>query len=160
KRILVTGGTGVVGRVVTQCLLDAGAHVRVLSRGRRPTDSVGQVPHAIGDVRTGEGLDEAVDGVDAIVHCAALAHSIVGAALRGGCPHLVYISIVGVDRIPLGYYQRKFADEQMIGGSGLPWTVLRATQFHDLVAAMLRILAGPPIMIVPAGWRFQPVDVR
>lgn len=155
--ILVTGGTGTVGHVVVQHLLDAGRQVRVLSRGRRRT---GPAQHVTGDVRTGEGLAEAVAGVDTIVHCVDPAHRVVEAALRAGRPHLVYISIVGVDRVPLGYYRRKLADERLIGDSGLPWTVLRTTQFHDLVAVMLRLLAKAPVMMVPAGWSFQPVDVR
>jgi uncharacterized protein YbjT (DUF2867 family) len=160
NRILVTGGTGTVGRVVTQRLLDSGVQVRVLSRGLRPTSPIGQAEHVVGDVKTGDGLAEAIADVDTVVHCVDPAHHVVDAALQAGRPHLVYISIVGVDRIPLGYYRRKLADEQLIGTSGLPWTVLRATQFHDLVALLLRILATPPIMIVPAGWSFQPVDVR
>jgi uncharacterized protein YbjT (DUF2867 family) len=157
NQILVTGGTGTIGRVVVQHLLDAGRQVRVLSRGRRRT---GPAQHVTGDIRTGEGLAEAVAGVDTIVACVDPAHRVVEAALRAGKPHLVYISIVGIDRVPLGYYQRKLADERLIGSSGLPWTVLRTTQFHDLVAVMLRLLATPPVLMVPAGWSFQPVDVR
>jgi uncharacterized protein YbjT (DUF2867 family) len=95
-----------------------------------------------------------------IVHCVDPAQHVVDAALRAGRPHLVYISIVGVDRVPFGYYQRKLADERLIAGSGLPWTVLRSTQFHDLVAVGLRMLAKSPVMPLPAGWSFQPIDVR
>jgi uncharacterized protein YbjT (DUF2867 family) len=159
NRILVTGGTGTLGRAVTRCLLDSGAQVHVLSRGRRPP---GPAPQLIGDVKTGEGLTEALTGIDTIVHCAVggPADRLVEAAGQSGKPHLVYPSIVGIDRVPLGYYQRKLADEQLISDSGLPWTVLRATQFHDLVVAMLRVLSTSPIMVVPAGWKFQPIDVR
>ncbi|EUA50787.1 NAD dependent epimerase/dehydratase family protein [Mycobacterium xenopi 3993] len=151
--ILVTGGTGTVGCVVSERLLDAGAQVRVLSRGLR---SIGRAPHVVGDVRTGEGLTEAMRDVDTIVHCVDPAHHVVDAALAAAKPHLVFISIVGVDRVPLGYYQRKLADEQLIMGSGLPWTVLRTTQFHDLIAAALRMLAKPPILVVPAGGERSP----
>ena len=84
KRILVTGGSGTVGRVVTQCLLDSGVQVRVLSRGLRPT---GPAPHVVGDVKSGEGLAEAVAGVDTVVHCVDPAHHVVDAALRAGRPH-------------------------------------------------------------------------
>ncbi|MGH3633235.1 MAG: SDR family oxidoreductase [Mycobacterium sp.] len=160
NRILVAGGTGTVGRVVTRRLLDAGATVRVLSRGVRRQTRMGDAEHAVGNVKTGEGLDEAISGVDTVVVCVDPVHHLVDAALAAGKPHLVYISIVGIDRIPLGYYQRKLADEHLIGCSGLPWTVLRATQFHDLIAVALRMLAKPPILMVPAGWRFQPIDVR
>jgi uncharacterized protein YbjT (DUF2867 family) len=156
--ILVTGGTGTVGRVVVKHLLDAGRPVRVLSRGRRRP---GPAPHVTGDVRSGEGLATAIAGVDTIVCCTDPVNHVVQAARQTGSrPHLVYISIVGVDRVPFGYYRRKLADEQLIRASELPWTVLRTTQFHDLIAAMLRLLAKAPVMVVPAGWSFQPVDVR
>ncbi|MGH3785612.1 MAG: SDR family oxidoreductase [Pseudonocardiaceae bacterium] len=118
--ILVTGGTGTVGRVVVQHLLDAGRRVRVLSRGRRRP---GRAQHVTGDVRTGEGLTAAVAGVDTIVHCVDPAHHVVEAALRAGKPHLVYISIVGVDRVPLGYYRRK---RRLTAPIPLPGRVCRA----------------------------------
>ena len=161
--VLITGGTGTVGRVVARRLLDSGARVRILSRGRRAAGQAGptgKAEYVVGDVKTGEGLAEALADVDVVVHCTEPAQHVVGAALRAERPHLVYISIVGVDRIPLGLYRRKLAEEELISTSGLPWTVLRATQFHDLVAVMLRGLAAPPVMFVPAGFSFQPIDVR
>ena len=158
-RILVAGGTGTVGRVVVDRLTDADAQVRVLSRGRRATDPAERVRYVVGDVTTGAGLTEALSDVDTVVACLDPVDRLVEAALRAGTPHLVYISIVGVDRVPFGYYQRKFADEQRIIDSGLPWTILRATQFHDLIATALRVLAYSPVLAVPAGFRFQPIDV-
>lgn len=158
NRVLVTGGTGTVGRVVVDNLITAGKNVRVLSRGRRRHHRT-DVQHVVGDLRTGDGLDAAVDGVDTIVHCVRSAQHLVAAAKRAGSPHLLYVSIVGVDRVPFAFYRKIFAVEQVIAGSGLPWTVLRATQFHDLIALMLRMLAKPPVMAVPSA-SFQPVDVR
>jgi uncharacterized protein YbjT (DUF2867 family) len=157
-RILVTGGTGTVGRIVVEHLLADGANVRNLSRGHRSQRA--DVEHVIGDVRSGDGLDAALAGVDTIVACVDPVDQLVAAAKRAASPHLVYISIVGIDRVPFGYYRRKLADERLIAASGLPWTVLRATQFHDLIAVMLRMVAKPPVMALPAGWSFQPVDVR
>jgi uncharacterized protein YbjT (DUF2867 family) len=157
-KILVVGGTGTLGRVAVDHLLTAGADVRVVSRGRRPHHP--DVEHVIGDVRSGRGLDAAVAGVDAIVACVDPVEQLVAAARRAGSPHLVYISIVGVDRVPFPYYRHKLADERLIAESGLPWTVLRATQFHDLIALLLRMLAKPPVMALPAGLSDQPVDVR
>jgi uncharacterized protein YbjT (DUF2867 family) len=159
NRILVTGGTGTVGRVVVDNLTTAGKDVRILSRGRRPTQSA-EVQHVVGDVQTGDGLDAALDGVDTIVHCVYPAERLVAAAKRAGSPHLVYVSIVGIDRIPFILYRKMLANERTIAESGLPWTVMRASQFHDLIAFMLRMLAKPPVMALPAGLRFQPVDVR
>jgi len=157
-RVLVAGGTGTVGRHVVDHLVTEGADVRVLSRGRRSGRR--DVEHMTGNVRSGDGLDAAVAGVDTVVACVDPVEHLVAAAARAGSPHLVYISIVGVDRIPFFYYRRKLADERLIAASGLPWTMLRATQFHDLIAVIMRLLSKPPVMALPAGTSFQPVDVR
>jgi uncharacterized protein YbjT (DUF2867 family) len=159
NRVLVAGGTGTLGQVVVDQLLASGAGVRVLSRGRR-RHRRSDVEHVRGDLRTGAGLDAAVSGVDTIVQCAEHVRHLVAAAKQADSPHLLYTSIVGIDRVPFGLYRRKLADEQLIATSGLPWTVLRATQFHDLIAVLLRALAKPPVLVLPAGWSFQPVDVR
>jgi uncharacterized protein YbjT (DUF2867 family) len=159
NRVLVTGGTGTVGRIVVDHLTTAGKDVRVLSRGRRRHQRT-DVRHVVGDVQTGVGLDAAVDGVDTIVHCVYPTEHLVAAAKRTGSPHLVYVSIVGIDRIPFSLYRKMLANERMIAESGLPWTVMRATQFHDLIAFIMRMLAKPPVMALPSGLRFQPVDVR
>lgn len=159
NQVLVTGGTGTVGRIVVDHLAAEGKDVRVLSRGRRPQQS-STIRHVVGDVRTGDGLDAALDGVDTIVHCIYPTEHLVTAAKRAGSPHLVYVSIVGIDRVPFALYRLMLANERTIAESGLPWTVLRATQFHDLIAFLLRMLAKPPVMALPSGLRFQPVDVR
>lgn len=157
--VLVTGGTGTVGHIVVDQLTAAGKDVRVLSRGRRPNQRA-DVEHVVGDVQTGAGLDAALDGVDTIVHCVYPTENLVAAAKRAGSPHLLYVSIVGIDRVPFAFYRRMLANERTIAGSGVPWTVLRATQFHDLIAFVLRVLAKPPVMALPSGLKFQPVDVR
>lgn len=162
-RVLVSGGTGVLGRELVR-LLGGQAEVRVLSR--RSTDRPGFVR---GDLDTGEGLFTATSGVDVIAHCATAAdyrrpqRDVEGTrrllkAARGQQPHVVYISIVGVDRIPLGYYRAKLATEQLIRGSGLPWTILRTTQFHDLALTFVMLLTKGPFALVPRGFRGQPVD--
>jgi uncharacterized protein YbjT (DUF2867 family) len=172
--ILVTGGTGTLGREVVPRLRNTGREVRVLSRhGRADEDGV---RYLTGDLATGEGVEPAVDGVETIVHCAGTARGdqvkarhLVEAASRAGVRHLVFISVVGADRVPVvsgidramfGYFAAKRAAEQVIAGSGLGWTTLRATQFHDLVLMTVRQLARLPVVPVPAGWRFQPVDAR
>ncbi|MFZ4270388.1 SDR family oxidoreductase [Streptomyces arboris] len=155
--ILVTGATGTLGRQVAERLRTEGADVRGLSR-RSPSYAV--------DLRDGKGLDAAVDGVDTIVHCASsprggddrAAGYLIDAARRAGVPHLVYISIVGVDRVPLGYYTLKRRVERMIEDSGLGATIQRATQFHDLVLSVVSGAAKLPVLPVPAGVSVQPVD--
>jgi uncharacterized protein YbjT (DUF2867 family) len=170
--ILVTGGTGTLGRLVVRRLRDAGCNVRVLSR--RSHKSGDGIEFMTGDLATGEGLEAAVNGVETIVHCAGSAKgdedkawNLVRAASRAGAPHLVYISVVGAERIPVvsgvdrtmfGYFASKRAAEKVVEDSGLPWTTLRATQFHDLILMVARQLAKLPVVPIPAGFRFQPVD--
>jgi uncharacterized protein YbjT (DUF2867 family) len=170
--ILVTGGTGTLGRHVVPRLRDAGCDVRVLSRHRHPPED--GVEFMTGDLATGEGAQAAVAGVGTVVHLAGSAkgdedkaRNLVRAASRAGVRHLVYISVVGADRIPVvsgvdramfGYFAAKRAAERVVADSGLPWTMLRATQFHDLVLMVARQLAKLPVLPVPAGFRFQPVD--
>jgi uncharacterized protein YbjT (DUF2867 family) len=170
--ILVTGGTGTLGRLVVPRLRDAGCDVRVLSR--RSGDGAEGIEFLTGDLATGEGIDAAVEGAEIIVHCAGStkgdedkARNLVRAASAAGVRHLVYISVVGADRIPVvsgvdramfGYFGSKLAAERAVADSGLPWTTLRATQFHDLSLLTVRQMAKLPVVPVPAGFRFQPVD--
>jgi len=171
-KALVTGGTGTLGRLVVPRLQDAGFEVRVLSRR---SCAAGQgIEFVTGDLATGQGVDAAVVGAQVIVHCAGTkkgdedkARHLVRAARRAGTRHLVYISVVGADRIPVasgidraifGYFAAKLAAERVVADSGLPWTALRATQFHDGILMTVQQLARMPVIPVPAGWRFQPVD--
>jgi len=170
--ILLTGGTGTLGRLVVPLLREAGYDVRVLSR--RHHESGDGLESVTGDLATGEGVEAAVDGVETIVHCAGStkgdegkARNLVRAASAVGSPHLVYISVVGADRVPVvsgvdramfGYFASKRAAERIVADSGLPWTTLRATQFHDLTLTTVRAMAKLPVVPVPTGFRFQPVD--
>jgi uncharacterized protein YbjT (DUF2867 family) len=170
--ILVTGGTGTLGRHVVPRLRDAGCDVQVLSRQRHPPED--GVEFMTGDLATGEGAQAAVAGVGTVVHLAGSAkgdedkaRNLVRAASRAGVRHLVYISVVGADRIPVvsgvdramfGYFAAKRAAERVVADSGLPWTMLRATQFHVLVLMVARQLAKLPVVPIPAGDRFQPDD--
>jgi uncharacterized protein YbjT (DUF2867 family) len=169
--ILVTGGTGTLGRLVVQRLQASGCAVRVLTRHSR--DPEPGVEFIVGDLVTGAGVDEAVQGVEAIIHCAgnfksdaAMTRNLVRAARKAGEPHLVFISVVGTDRIPVvgfgrlafAYFGAKREAEQVVADSGLPWTTLRATQFYDLFLIVARAVAKLPLAPVAAGFRFQPVD--
>ncbi|GAA4442680.1 SDR family oxidoreductase [Phytohabitans houttuyneae] len=170
--ILLTGGTGTLGRQMLPLLRAAGRKVRVLSR--RPGEDADGVEYLTGDLATGEGIDAAVTGVETVVHCAGSAKGddikarhLVRAASAAGVQHLVYISVVGADRVPVtsradramfGYYAAKRAGEVAVAGSGIPWTTLRATQFHDLLLLTARQMAKLPVLPVPSGIRVQPVD--
>jgi uncharacterized protein YbjT (DUF2867 family) len=170
--ILLTGGTGTLGRLVVPLLREAGHEVRVLSRHRQ--EPVDGVEFVTGDLATGAGVDAAVDGVETILHVAGSAkgdddkaRTLVRAARRAGAPHLVFVSVVGADRVPVvsavdramfGYFAAKRDAERIVAESGLPWTTLRATQFHDFVLTVLGQAAKLPVMPLWAGVRFQPVD--
>jgi len=172
SRILVTGGTGTLGRHVVPQLRDAGRAVRVLSRNAH--EAADGIEYVTGDLLKNEGIQAAVDGAGIIVHCAGgrkgdddATRNLAAAASRAGARHLVYISVVGADRIPVvsgadramfGYFGFKLAAERVITGSGVPWTTLRATQFHDLSLTVAEQLAKLPVIPVPAGVRFQPVE--
>ncbi|MER5651158.1 NAD(P)-binding oxidoreductase [Streptosporangium sp. NPDC002524] len=163
--ILLTGGTGTLGRLVVPLLRDAGRAVRVLSRnGHEPGDGV---EYVTGDLLKDEGVEAAVDGAETVLHLAGgprgddeATRNLVRAASRAGVRHLVYISVIGADRVPLGYFRSKLGAERAVAGSGLPWTTLRAAQFHDLVLDVVRRMAKLPVIPVPGGLRFQPVDAR
>jgi len=173
--IVVTGGTGGLGRRVVARLRDKGRIVRVLSR--HPGDSQEGVEYMVGDLATNQGVEEAISEAEIVVHCAGVgkikedteqAQNLVIAAKRSGVRHLVSISVVGAERIPVrsavdrsmfAYFASQRAKEQVIEQSGLPWTNLRATQFYDgFILVMVRAMTKLPIVPLPAGTRFQPVD--
>jgi uncharacterized protein YbjT (DUF2867 family) len=173
--ILVTGGTGGLGRRVVARLRDRGRNVRVLSR--HPGDLPAGVEYMAGDLVKNLGVDQAIAGAEIVVHCAgvgkikedtAQAQNLVAAARRSSVRHLVGISVVGAERIPVrsavdramfAYFASQRSKELVIEQSGLPWTNLRATQFHDgFILAMVQTMSKMPIVPVPAGTRFQPVD--
>jgi uncharacterized protein YbjT (DUF2867 family) len=164
--ILVTGGTGALGRLVVPLLRGAGRDVRMMSRTADGPDVIR------GDLESADLPD--LGGFGTVLHLAGSAKGdgrkaghLVAAARLAGVRHLVLISVVGADRVPVvsgidragfGYYQQKRFAEQAVAGSGLPWTTLRATQFHELTLTVVRQLARLPVIPVPAGVRFQPVD--
>ena len=163
--VLVTGGTGRLGQHLVPRLREAGSEVRQMSRR-------GTGPGGVrGDLATGFDLRTALAGADVVVHAAsdprgdpwqvdvAGTRRLVEAVDRDRLRHLVYVSIVGVDRIPFGYYRAKFAAEQVLLASGLPVTLVRVTQFHDFADELLTTARRGPVLPVPMGWRVQPVDV-
>lgn len=160
-RVAVAGGTGLVGRHVVEELTAAGHHPVVLAR------STGV------DLVTGTGLDAALAGVDAVVDVTnvtttsakkaiaffdRVAHTLQDAGEQAGVRHHVLLSIVGIDRVGLGYYQGKLRQEDVLKSERTPWTVLRATQFHEFAQQTLDRVPGP-LAVVPR-MRSQPVAAR
>ncbi|HEY0126232.1 MAG TPA: NAD(P)H-binding protein, partial [Blastococcus sp.] len=131
--VLVTGSTGALGIPTVDRLRAVGHDVRALSRRSGP----GLV---CGDLLTGEGVAAAVTGASVVVHLATglrrkdvvIARTLLDAARAARVDHLVLMSIVGIEHIPLGYYRDKVEIERLVAESGVPHTILRATQFHAL----------------------------
>lgn len=159
-RIAVAGGTGLVGRYVVAELRAAGHEPVVLTRS------------AGADVITGAGLDAALDGTEALIdvtNTAALSGrksvafftagtgNLLAAGRRAGVRHHVVLSIVGVGRPGMGsgYNAGKVAQEALVRDSGVPASIMRATQFHQFIPQFLDRVPGP-VLVVPR-MRIQPV---
>lgn len=186
-RVLVTGGTGTLGREVVRALGAQGAQVRVLSRRPAPPDAPSRAQHsgaqdawaqhswaqhswARGDLVTGEGLPAALRGADAVLHAAhdpqrpardlQGLRMLLATAEAAGVPRLVSVSIVGATDIPgVPYYRAKALGEALVRRSPLETSVFRATQFFPFVAGILGTLDRLPWLLLPRGAQFQPVDV-
>jgi uncharacterized protein YbjT (DUF2867 family) len=167
--VLVVGGTGTVGRHVVMRLRQHGHRARIYSRHPR-----GHVDAVQGDLKTGAGLDRALSGMDAVVHAATEARqslrsrgdikgtkNLLKAAKRANVKHVVYVSIVGIDDVAYPYYRTKRAVEAIVKQGEVPWSILRATQFHDLMEVALRRFSRVPgVTAIPFAWQYQPVDAR
>ncbi|MCH0539187.1 NAD(P)H-binding protein [Streptomyces sp. MUM 203J] len=151
-RIAVAGGTGLVGRYVVEALTAAGDEPVVLS----PSRGV--------DLLTGMGLDEALAGTQAVVDVTnspksaakpatqffqKAGRNLLAAEERAGVSHHLTLSIVGIDRAAgFGYYRAKLAQEEVVRNGPVPWTILRATQFHEFAEQTLAQISGP-IAVAP-----------
>lgn len=160
-RIAVAGGTGVVGSYVVDAVMAGGHDPVVLSRSRGI------------DLVTGAGLADALNGVEAVIDVSnqtttsrkkavaffgAATANLLDAGRRAGVRHHVALSIIGIDRVGLGYYAGKLRQEELISASPLPSSVLRATQFHEFAGQVLQQVPGP-IALVPRA-RVQPIAAR
>jgi uncharacterized protein YbjT (DUF2867 family) len=160
-RVLVTGGTGTLGRQLVPRLVSRGHEVRVLSRRSAPP-LVSGASAVRGDLLE-DDLHGVVSDIDVVIHAAsksgraATRTQVEGTrnllAAAGG-RHLIYVSIVGVDRHRLPYYRAKRAAEKLVEASEADWSIQRATQFHDMLDRLLR----KPVFFRTPNLRFQPVD--
>ena len=167
RHVLITGATGTLGHRVVGEATEAGHKVRALSR----RDHVGYtgVHWAQGDLLTGAGIDAALDGIDTVIHCATQgtrgkdvvsATNLISTARRAGVDNIIYVSIVGIDRIPMGYYKSKLRVEEALAASGLGHTIIRVTQFHNLIETMFSVQRFSPALFTIKRARFQPIDTR
>lgn len=169
--VLVTGGTGVLGREVVLRLLAHNHTTRVLSRQTHPDLPAGtQV--VTGDLSSGSGLHDAVSGIDTIIHCASFPQEaqttdvggtrlLIQAAEAAGSPHIISVSIVGVDQAKTGYYRAKYETEIIVRQSQLPWSIVRATQFHSFALRLIQSLGSDSLNIIPTppNVHLQPIDI-
>jgi uncharacterized protein YbjT (DUF2867 family) len=166
-KVLVTGGTGLLGSRLVPRMAAAGHQVRVMTHSGR---KVVGAPSITGDLLTGAGVADAVAGAECIVHLASApqgdtqkvdvlgTRGLVEMARRAGVPHVVFVSIVGVDRVPYAYYKAKLEAEKVVQSGQMPWTILRSTQFFSFLDMRMRGWAERPLIVVPRGWKLQPVD--
>lgn len=160
--VAVIGGTGTIGRHIVAALERRGAGVRVISR---------HSPDRQADLATGAGLDAALAGCQVVVNASNGSprrpgdvivdgtRRLADAAARAGVGHMVLVSIVGIDRLPMGYYRAKLTQEQLVREAPTPWSIVRSTQFHELVLAALDVLGR--LRLAPRSpARLQPVAAR
>jgi uncharacterized protein YbjT (DUF2867 family) len=164
--VAVVGGTGTLGSLVVADLLGRGGRVAVLSRNANGVPAGAE--HRRVDLTTGEGLDLGLDGVEAVVDAAnsqrgaketlvAGTTRLLEAGARAGVRNHVTISIVGIDRVPMAYYKAKLEQEAALAAGEVPWTLLRATQFHQLLD--LAFGAAARFGVRPTGTaKVQPID--
>ena len=168
-KVLLTGGTGTLGHHLAEQAVEAGHSVRVMSRRDPPPQSA--FGWAKADLETGEGLDEAVRGIDVVLHAATSprrrsrrvdlegTQRLVRSAHAAGVRQIVYPSIVGVERVPFPYYRVKLEAERAIESGPVPHTILRATQFHSFIDGLLRGVSRVPFaMPIPKDVVVQSVD--
>ena len=182
-RVLVTGGTGNLGRQLLPKLARAGYEVVALSRRPLPADIPAR--YAPGDLSTGEGIEDAMLGCDALLHAAtggfgdryslrwAVFHRsgvdvrgtqmLLEAAERTGIGHFLFTSIVGMDRVPYWpsiyrFFKHKLAAERLVRESSTPWTIARFTQFHPLLDHIFKWQFGSPGPVVVLDALGQPID--
>jgi uncharacterized protein YbjT (DUF2867 family) len=155
--VLVTGGAGRLGSKAVKELAATGHRVRIMSRKPQPADLLSATEWAQADLETGQGIADAVVGINVVVHAASspFKHTrrididgtrlLLEQARAAGVAHVIYISIVGIDRIPYAYYRAKLAAEELVQKSGISWSLLRATQFHYLVDLFFQAATKLPL---------------
>ncbi len=170
-RVLVTGGAGTLGTEVVKELLTSGCCARVMSRKPAPATLPEGVEWAQADVLTGDGVMQAAQGADVIVHAATNAmrknaydtevegtRRMLDAAQAAGVRHFIYISIVGIDRVPFPYYKAKLAAEHVIKDGATPYSIVRITQFHTLIDLLLgAVTLLPGVSLTPTDFQFQTI---
>lgn len=173
KRVLVTGGTGALGKWVVNYLSEKKYSVSILTSKEDISPENG-VSIFTGDLANNTGLFKATAEADVIIHCASNpqnfervdtegTQNLLKAINKQRASHFIYISIVGVDKSEYPYYKAKHVVEKMIAESGIPYTIIRTTQFHNFVLSIAQTLIAEQqngLVTTPPGMRFQSIHIR
>lgn len=161
-KIAVAGGTGAVGTHVVRVATERGHDVVVLTRSSGV------------DLVDGAGLARALSGADAVIDVASkqtmsarestgffttVTRNLLAAEMDAGVSHHVALSIVGSDKAPHAYYAGKVAQEKVIEEGTVPWTILRATQFHEFAGQLYGAVGIGRLVVIPK-MRSQPIAAR
>lgn len=163
--ILVTGGTGLLGKAVCTLLLKRGIEYTVATHKKNIEKNMAYI-----NLASMEEMDVTLLNRPVILHLASdkkhpdndvhgtkrLLQEIVK---RNYNPHFIYISIVGTDQLSMAYFKQKFQVEEEIKKSGVSYSILRATQFHNYVDEILQQLLKFRLAILPKKVLVQPIDV-
>jgi uncharacterized protein YbjT (DUF2867 family) len=177
--VVVTGGTGHLGRDLV-LRLKGSYRVRVLARSE---GSDPDVEWTHGDLATGKGIAGALAGCQTLIHAATLSPAarrgyfapkdlwsspgdvdrdgtarLLAEAASAGVGHIIYVSIVGIDKPRIPYLRRKLEAENLVRQSPTPWSIARAAQFHWLLDRLLGRMARLPLVPLPANLPMEPVD--
>ena len=158
-KIVVIGGTGLIGSKTVAILRQGGHEVVAAS----PNTGVNTI--------TGEGLKEAMAGAQVVIDLAnspsfedkavleffeTSGRNLLAAEAAAGVRHHVALSIVGSDRSDNGYFRAKVAQEKLIVASGIPYTIIRSTQFMEFLGGIAASSADGNIVRISPGL-FQPI---
>ena len=169
--VIITGASGTLGTALLARAPDGPRRLRAISRHPPSAESGGGVDWYRADLATGAGVDVALGGVQTIIHAASDpggdtqrtdvvgTRDLLAAAKRAGVQHFIYVSIVGIDRVPVAYYAHKLAAERLVEAGDVPFTILRCTQFFDYMDVLVRRMTRFPIALVPRGFKSQPIHV-
>lgn len=161
-KIAIAGGTGTVGAHVVEVARTRGHETVVLTRsagvdlvsGTGTSDALTGVEVVIDVTST-----ETVSAKESIAFFSAVTRNLLAAETAVGVGHHVVLSIVGIDKAPYSYYAGKVEQENIVRDSSMPWTILRATQFHEFAAQIRARTSLGPLTFVPK-MVSQPIAAR
>ena len=167
KNILITGASGTLGKELCKVLSANNTPYIAISRNEMDIDPPAKWMYA--DLNSGEGLNKLPSKIDTVIHLATnasnknsasdpeLTNEMLKFSRTKNVSHFIYMSIVGIDKIPYPYYEQKLQSENYVISGNLPFTILRATQFHQLIDFFLSNSLKFPIALLPKKYKFQPI---